>query len=46
MAWMLPLIFINILALFSTAARLVNFQVAQPPPLPKDAKQCTIEILE
>ncbi len=34
-----------VLALFSNicttnAAALVDFQVAQPPPLPKDAKQC------
>ncbi len=28
------------------AARLVDFQVAQPPPLPRDAKQCTVQILE
>ncbi|KAL7283571.1 LOW QUALITY PROTEIN: hypothetical protein ACG7TL_003006 [Trametes sanguinea] len=27
------------------AAVLVDFQVAQPPPLPQDAKQCTIQIL-
>ncbi|VDB82940.1 unnamed protein product [Peniophora sp. CBMAI 1063] len=27
-------------------ARLVDFQVAQPPPLPKDAKQCTIRLFE
>jgi len=25
---------------------LVDFQVAQPPPVPKDTKQCTIEILQ
>ncbi|TBU49086.1 peptide N-acetyl-beta-D-glucosaminyl asparaginase amidase A-domain-containing protein [Dichomitus squalens] len=28
------------------AAVLVDFQVAQPPPLPKDAKQCTVQILQ
>jgi hypothetical protein len=28
------------------AARLVDFQVAQPPPLPLDAPQCTVLILE
>ncbi|RPD66354.1 hypothetical protein L226DRAFT_478924 [Lentinus tigrinus ALCF2SS1-7] len=28
------------------AAVLVDFQVAQPPPLPQDAKQCTIQILQ
>ncbi len=27
-------------------ARLVDFQVAQPPPLPQDANQCTIQILQ
>ncbi|KAI0093521.1 peptide N-acetyl-beta-D-glucosaminyl asparaginase amidase A-domain-containing protein [Irpex rosettiformis] len=31
---------------YTQAARLVDFQVAQPPPLPKDAKQCTVQILE
>ncbi|KAI0093522.1 peptide-N4-(N-acetyl-beta-glucosaminyl)asparagine amidase A [Irpex rosettiformis] len=29
-----------------TAARLVDFQVTQPLTLPKDAKQCTVKILE
>ena len=28
------------------SAVLVDFQVAQPPPLPQDAKQCTVKILE
>ncbi|KAI0054076.1 hypothetical protein FA95DRAFT_1579129 [Auriscalpium vulgare] len=28
------------------AAKLVDFQVAQPPPLPQNAKQCTTRILE
>ncbi|KAI0647264.1 peptide N-acetyl-beta-D-glucosaminyl asparaginase amidase A-domain-containing protein [Trametes meyenii] len=28
------------------AAVLVDFQVAQPPPLPEDAKQCTVQILQ
>jgi len=28
------------------AQRLVDFQVAQPPPVPHDAKQCTIQILK
>lgn len=28
------------------AARLVDFQVAQPPPVPEDAKTCEVEILE
>ena len=30
----------------SYAAVLVDFQVAQPPPLPSSAQQCTIQILE
>ena len=25
---------------------LVDFQVAQPPPLPADARQCTIELFQ
>ena len=33
-------------ALFVRAVVLVDFQVAQPPPLPQDAKQCTIQILQ
>ncbi|KAJ7905495.1 peptide N-acetyl-beta-D-glucosaminyl asparaginase amidase A-domain-containing protein [Mycena olivaceomarginata] len=28
------------------AAVLVDFQVAQPPPVPQDAKQCTIQVLQ
>lgn len=28
------------------ATVLVDFQVAQPPPLPQDAKQCTVQILQ
>jgi len=28
------------------ATVLVNFQVAQPPPVPKTAKQCTIQVLK
>lgn len=34
------------LASVSRSAVLVDFQVAQPPPLPQDAEQCTIQILE
>jgi hypothetical protein len=34
------------LLVLSRAAVLVDFQVAQPPPLPKNAKQCTVKILE
>ncbi|ESK96973.1 peptide-n4-(n-acetyl-beta-glucosaminyl)asparagine amidase a [Moniliophthora roreri MCA 2997] len=29
----------------SLGARLVDFQVAQPPPVPQDAAQCTIQVL-
>ncbi|KAJ6463356.1 peptide N-acetyl-beta-D-glucosaminyl asparaginase amidase A-domain-containing protein [Mycena sanguinolenta] len=29
-----------------SAAVLVDFQVAQPPPVPQDAKQCTVQILQ
>jgi len=43
MAWLLPLFFVPALL---SCARLIDFQVTQPPPLPKDAKQCTVEILE
>ncbi|KAI0928911.1 hypothetical protein AcW2_004771 [Taiwanofungus camphoratus] len=35
-----------LLAALSHAQVLVDFQVAQPPPLPQDAQQCTILILE
>jgi hypothetical protein len=28
------------------ASPLVNFQVAQPPPLPADAKQCTVQVIQ
>jgi len=28
------------------AQRLVDFQVAQPPPVPHDAKQCTIQVFQ
>ncbi|CAA7271697.1 unnamed protein product [Cyclocybe aegerita] len=30
----------------ASAGVLVNFQVAQPPPVPKDAKQCTVKVLQ
>ena len=30
----------------SVSSVLVDFQVAQPPPVPKDTQQCTIEILQ
>ncbi|KAF5331091.1 hypothetical protein D9619_005764 [Psilocybe cf. subviscida] len=31
---------------FSRATVLVDFQVAQPPPVPTDAKQCTVQVLK
>ncbi|PPR06641.1 hypothetical protein CVT26_001183 [Gymnopilus dilepis] len=30
----------------ANAAVLVDFQVAQPPPVPKNAKQCTVQVLQ
>jgi hypothetical protein len=30
----------------SVSSVLVDFQVTQPPPVPKDTKQCTIEIFQ
>ncbi|PFH54353.1 hypothetical protein AMATHDRAFT_53284, partial [Amanita thiersii Skay4041] len=39
---LLPLIF----AVLVRCAVLVDFQVAQPPPVPQDATQCTIQILQ
>lgn len=39
--WLVTTLFYGALA-----AVLVDFQVAQPPPVPQDAKQCTIQILQ
>ncbi|KZT26436.1 hypothetical protein NEOLEDRAFT_1162094 [Neolentinus lepideus HHB14362 ss-1] len=36
---------LGFLPLLANSAVLVDFQVAQPPPLPTNAEQCTIEIL-
>jgi hypothetical protein len=36
----------NLLLPRATIPPLVDFQVAQPPPLPADAKQCTVQLLE
>ncbi|KAH8988323.1 peptide N-acetyl-beta-D-glucosaminyl asparaginase amidase A-domain-containing protein [Lactarius akahatsu] len=33
-------------ASYGCCVRLVNFQVAQPPPLPQEAKKCTVPILQ
>ncbi|KAJ6596897.1 peptide N-acetyl-beta-D-glucosaminyl asparaginase amidase A-domain-containing protein [Mycena vulgaris] len=46
---MLPMLWLLCgLFLFATqgSAVLVDFQVAQPPPVPQDAEQCTIQILQ
>ncbi|CCM04580.1 uncharacterized protein FIBRA_06761 [Fibroporia radiculosa] len=40
------LILILIWASVSRAEVLVDFQVAEPPPVPQDTQQCTIQILE
>ncbi|KAF7294928.1 Peptide-N4-(N-acetyl-beta-glucosaminyl)asparagine amidase A [Mycena indigotica] len=42
----LSLAFLFSVALSTVNAVLVDFQVAQPPPVPQDAKQCTIQILQ
>jgi hypothetical protein len=33
-------------AIGAHAQRLVDFQVVQPPPVPHDAKQCTIQVFQ
>ncbi|KAJ7632622.1 peptide N-acetyl-beta-D-glucosaminyl asparaginase amidase A-domain-containing protein [Roridomyces roridus] len=43
MLWILTALF---LAAQAQAAVLVDFQVAQPPIVPHDAKQCTVQILQ
>ncbi|KAL0946894.1 hypothetical protein HGRIS_013058 [Hohenbuehelia grisea] len=35
-----------LLSVASQGAVLVDFQVAQPPPVPQDAKQCTVQVLK
>ncbi|KAJ7063314.1 peptide N-acetyl-beta-D-glucosaminyl asparaginase amidase A-domain-containing protein [Mycena amicta] len=40
------LLFLLCALLYSANAVLVDFQVAQPPPVPQDTKQCTIQILQ
>ncbi|KAH9951906.1 peptide N-acetyl-beta-D-glucosaminyl asparaginase amidase A-domain-containing protein [Amylocystis lapponica] len=42
----LQLLALSLSLTLSRAAVLVDFQVAQPPPLPKNAQTCTIEILQ
>ncbi|KAF8902138.1 peptide N-acetyl-beta-D-glucosaminyl asparaginase amidase A-domain-containing protein [Gymnopilus junonius] len=39
-------LFHAIFAWLANAAVLVDFQVAQPPPVPKNAKQCTVHVLQ
>ncbi|KAK7467151.1 hypothetical protein VKT23_004210, partial [Stygiomarasmius scandens] len=46
MLWSLTGPFLLALLSLCRAAVLVDFQVAQPPPVPQDAKQCTIQIFE
>lgn len=35
-----------LLALVAQSARLVDFQVAQPPLVPTDVQTCTVKLLE
>ncbi|GJE90902.1 peptide N-acetyl-beta-D-glucosaminyl asparaginase amidase A-domain-containing protein [Phanerochaete sordida] len=42
----LPALTLLAAAVCAAAQPLVDFQVAQPPPLPQDAKQCTVQILQ
>ncbi|KAG7092461.1 hypothetical protein E1B28_008813 [Marasmius oreades] len=44
--WICFLLFLAWASTTAFAARLVDFQVEQPPPVPKDAKQCTIQVLQ
>ncbi|KAF8636717.1 hypothetical protein AX17_003520 [Amanita inopinata Kibby_2008] len=43
---LITLLSLLITAFLARCAVLVDFQVAQPPPVPQDAKQCTIQILQ
>ena len=42
----LSLLLLLLYASYGYCAHLVDFQVAQPPLLPQDAKQCTVPILQ
>jgi len=44
--WLRLFVSTSLLALLSRATVLVDFQVAQPPPVPRDAQQCTVQILQ
>ena len=41
-----PVVILLTCPLIVLAAVLVDFQVAQPPPVPHNAKQCTIELFQ
>ncbi|KAF9464707.1 peptide N-acetyl-beta-D-glucosaminyl asparaginase amidase A-domain-containing protein [Collybia nuda] len=43
---LLTLLFTGLLLHSVSAVVLEDFQVAQPPPVPRDAKQCTLQILQ
>ncbi len=43
---LLSLLWLLWCANYGYCARLVDFQVAQPPPVPREAKQCTVPILQ
>ena len=43
---LVALALVSLNACVATAAVLRNFQVAQPPIVPQDAKECTIKILQ
>ncbi|KAI9435804.1 peptide N-acetyl-beta-D-glucosaminyl asparaginase amidase A-domain-containing protein [Lactarius indigo] len=42
----LSLLLLLLCASYGYCVRLVDFQVAQPPPLPQEAKQCVVPILQ
>ncbi|KAH9064366.1 peptide N-acetyl-beta-D-glucosaminyl asparaginase amidase A-domain-containing protein [Lactarius vividus] len=42
----LSLLLLLLCASYGCCVRLVDFQVAQPPPLPREAKKCTVPILQ
>ncbi|KAH9068071.1 peptide N-acetyl-beta-D-glucosaminyl asparaginase amidase A-domain-containing protein [Lactarius deliciosus] len=42
----LSLLLLLLCATYGYCFRLVNFQVTQPPPLPREAKKCTVPILQ
>lgn len=42
----LTLLLLLLCASYGSCTRLVDFQVAQPPPLPREATQCTVLVLQ